>query len=66
MIYPDIMRFTQAADFLGLSERIVREKWIAWGIPGRKVGKSVLFSKRELIGWVESQQGRMTPHENIG
>lgn len=58
-----IMRFREAAMFLCMNERSMREYWIKWGIPGKKVGRQVLFSRRELIGWVESKQGIMTPVE---
>jgi len=61
----EVMKFKGAAEFLGVSERALRENWKSWGINARKAGKYVLFSKRELIGWVESQQGRLTPANEV-
>lgn len=57
----EIMRFKEASRFLCMNERSMREYWIKWGIPGKKVGRQVLFSRRELIGWVESKS--VTPVE---
>ena len=45
----------EAAEFLSVPERTLRENWRRWGMPGYKVGRAIRFRERDLEIWLEKQ-----------
>jgi excisionase family DNA binding protein len=47
----------QAAEYLSVPERTVRDNWRRWGLPAHKIGRAVRFRERDIETFIE--QNRM-------
>lgn len=56
----DILNMRQACELLGLSRGTLLKHLHAGNLPGRKLGRVWLLSRRQLIEWVE--QGSRKQH----
>ncbi len=45
----------EAAARLGVPLSTFQKHYREWGVPARKVGRSVKFMERELLAWIEAQ-----------
>ena len=59
----DIMTINEAADYLRMHPQTLRDKAKDGEIPGKKIAKRWLFSKRELLAWIEKKNGKGEDHE---
>jgi excisionase family DNA binding protein len=45
----------EAAEYLSVPERTVRDNWQRWGLLGYKVGRAIRFRERDVEAWLERQ-----------
>lgn len=50
---PEVLDVASAAAFLGISERVLTTNLESLGIPHKIIGRTILFSKRRLVEWIE-------------
>jgi excisionase family DNA binding protein len=43
----------EAAEYLSIPERTLREKFRRWGIPAHKVGRALRFRARDIEAYLE-------------
>ena len=48
----DALNLEQAAQFLGISKKVLKKGFDAGSVPGVKIGRRYLFSKTALVDWV--------------
>lgn len=48
----DALNLEQAAQFLGVSKKVLKKGFDAGSVPGVKIGRRYLFSKAALADWV--------------
>ncbi len=48
----DAFNLEQAAQFLGISKKVLKKGFDAGSVPGVKLGRRYLFSKTALADWV--------------
>ena len=53
----DILTIEEAANYLRMHSQTLREKVAKGEIPGKKIANKWVFSKRELLEWVEKKDG---------
>lgn len=53
----DFMTVKEAAQFLRVSPMLIYQLNAAKKIPCRKIGRKIIFSKKELTEWVMSNEG---------
>ena len=42
----------EAAEFLSIPERTLRENWRRWGLTAHKVGRAIHFRERDIETWL--------------
>lgn len=55
---PDVMTIQEAAEFLRVSESIVRQYASRLAIPGRQLGQEWRFSRSAIEDWLRSASGK--------
>ena len=43
----------EAAEFLSIPERTLRENWRRWGLTAHKVGRAIRFRERDIEAWLQ-------------
>jgi excisionase family DNA binding protein len=51
-----LLRMREAADYLNVPERTLREYWQRWGLTAYRVGRTIQFRERELNNWLGSNR----------
>jgi hypothetical protein len=51
-----LLNLENAAAYLDMPPRRLRENWRQWQIPAYKAGRELRFRVRDLESWVESQR----------
>ena len=47
-----LLSVANAAEFLDVPERTLRDRWRSWGIPAYRVGRAYRFRVRDLEQWL--------------
>lgn len=50
-----IMNSKQAAEFLGVGERTIRQAARDGTLPGKRIGRAWRFSRRALLDWLSAR-----------
>jgi Helix-turn-helix domain len=49
-----LLNLANAAAYLDMPERRLRDNWRSWGIPAYKAGRELRFRVRDLERWIDS------------
>ena len=52
---PEVLDIESAAKFLGVSVAVLSENLDPLGIPHKRIGRTVIFSRDALVDWVKNQ-----------
>jgi len=50
----EMIGFKEACKMIGCTERTLKARYKAWGVPYYKIGTLTRFSPREVYSWIES------------
>lgn len=53
----DVMTIEEAAAYLRMHPQTLREKVAAGEVPGKKLANKWVFSRKQLLEWVEKNDG---------
>jgi hypothetical protein len=51
-----LLNLANAALYLDMPERRLRDNWRRWGIPAYRVGRELRFRVRDLESWLEGRR----------
>ena len=51
-----LMGVPEAAEFLAVPERTLRENWRRWGLAAHRVGRAIRFRERDIECWLEKNR----------
>lgn len=46
----------EAAEFLAVPERTLRENWRRWWLSAHRVGRAIRFRERDIENWLEKNK----------
>jgi excisionase family DNA binding protein len=46
----------ELAEFLGVPLNTIYHHWRAWGLPGVRIGRHLLFRERDIAAWIERRE----------
>ena len=47
------MSCKEAAQYLSVPERTLRDNWRRWGLKAHRVGRAIRFRERDIEAWLE-------------
>jgi excisionase family DNA binding protein len=50
------MGVPEAAEFLAVPERTLRENWRRWGLSAHRVGRAIRFRERDIERWLDQNR----------
>jgi excisionase family DNA binding protein len=48
-----LMSCKEAAQYLSVPERTLRDNWRRWGLKAHRVGRAIRFRERDIEAWLE-------------
>jgi excisionase family DNA binding protein len=53
-----LLRIPEAAEYLNVKDRTLREHWQRWGLQAHRIGRAIMFRERELERFIDSKAER--------
>jgi excisionase family DNA binding protein len=50
-----LLRIPQAAEYLNVPERTLRDEWRRGGLQAHRIGRAIMFRERELERFIDSK-----------
>jgi excisionase family DNA binding protein len=51
-----LLTVAQVAEYLGIPEKTLYQRWRPWGLTAYKVGRHLRFRERDIESWLERQE----------
>lgn len=48
-----VLGMREAVVYLNTKHRTLRDNWRRWGLPGKRVGRTMQFRERDLQAWID-------------